>query len=215
MIQVTMASDMMLRPMRVRPHNAALSSQEEADHRIANHLQMISALIAVEARSVSAPETLTVLKRMEQRIAAVGGVHRQLCTSTAWKVDLGDYLETLGEQLMGSCGSHRHIVVDACTVPAEGETASAIGILVSELVTNACKHAYAPGDSGSIFITLRRRADGSYRFTVEDRGTGVGIPEAGSGVGGHLIRATVVRLGATAKWENAQPGTRFIMDFRL
>lgn len=61
-------------------------------------------------------------------------------------IEAGDYLEVLGEQLMGSCGSHRRIVVDADTVPAGGETASAIGILVSELVTNACKHAYAPGN---------------------------------------------------------------------
>jgi two-component sensor histidine kinase len=215
MIQMTIASDLMGRAMLVRPQIAALSSQEEADHRIANHLQMISATIAVEARSVSAPETLAVLKRMEQRIAAVGGVHRQLCTSRASDVDLGDYLETLGEQLMGSCASHRHIVVNADTVPVESETASAIGILVSELVTNACKHAYAPDELGSILITLRCRADGAYGLMVEDRGKGVGMPEAGSGVGNRLIKATVVRLGATAKWENAQPGTRFIMDFRL
>lgn len=215
MIQVTMASDMMGRAMRVRPQIAALSSQEEANHRIANHLQLISALIAVEARGVSAPETLAVLKRMQQRIAAVGGVHRQLCTSLGSEVDLGDYLEILGEQLGRSCGSHRRIVVDADTVPAGSETASAIGMLASELVTNACKHAYAPDEPGSIVVTLRCREHGSCRLMVEDHGTHVGTPEAGSGVGTRLIKATVVRLGATAKWENARPGTRFVMDFQL
>ena len=215
MIQVTMASDMMVRPTRVPPRTTAVGAHEEANHRIVNHLQLISALIAVEARRVSAPEALAVLTRMEKRIAAVGGVHRQLCTSTACEADLGDYLDILGEQLMGSCGSHRRIVVDADAVPAGSETASAMGILVSELVTNACKHAYAPDEPGSIVITLRRRADGSYRLMVEDRGTGVGMPEAGSGIGSRLIKATVARLAATATWENAQPGTRFVMDFRL
>jgi two-component sensor histidine kinase len=215
MIQVTMASDMLVRPTLVPNRIPPLNSQEEANHRIANHLQLISALIAVEARGVSAPETLAVLKRMEQRIAAIGGVHRQLCTSTASEVDLGDYLEILGEQSMGSCGSHRRIVVDADTLPVASQTASAIGILVSELVTNSCKHAYAPDEPGSIVITLRRRADGSYRLMVEDCGTGVGMPEAGSGIGSRLIKDTVVRLGALAKWEDAQPGTRFVMDFHL
>jgi two-component sensor histidine kinase len=215
MMQVTMASDMMLRPTRVCPQIVPPNSQDEANHRIANHLQLISALIAVEARSVSAPETLAVLKRMQQRIAAVGGVHRQLCTNLGPEVDLGDYLETLGEQLARSCGSHRRIVIDADTVPAGSETASAIGMLVSELVANACKHAYAPEEPGSVVITLRRRGQGSYRLIVEDRGTHVGMPEAGSGLGTRLIEATVVRLGAAVKWEDARPGIRFVMDFPL
>ena len=97
----------------------------------------------------------------------------------------------------------------------EGVDAGEAQLIVSELVTNACKHAYAADELGSILITLRCRADGAYRLMVEDRGTGVGMPEAGSGIGNRLIKATVVSLGATAKWENAQPGTRFIMDFRL
>lgn len=50
---------------------------------------------------------------------------------------------------------------------------------------------------------------------VEDRGKGFGMPEAGSGIGSRLIKATVGRLGAAATWEHAQPGTRFVMNFLL
>lgn len=214
MIQVTMASNVGLQPRLALPQPAPPTPQEEANHRIANHLQLISALISIEARSVSHPETRSVLERMEQRIVAIGGVHRQLCTSAGGEVDLGDYLETLGEQLMRSCGSGRSIVVDAETVPVDSATASAVGVVASELITNACKHAYAPDEPGSIFIALRRRNDARYRFVVEDRGCRVTGPKTGSGLGSRLIKATVARLGGTMKWENAQPGTRFVMDFR-
>jgi two-component sensor histidine kinase len=134
------------------------SAADEVNHRVANQLQLIAALISAEERSISDPMTLDVLERTRQRIVAVGAVHRQLYAGGRSEVDLGEYLEGLGQQLARSCGPHRRIVVDADTVPVNGEIATAFGILVTELVTNACKHAYAAGDPGDIHVGLRRIA---------------------------------------------------------
>lgn len=191
------------------------SASDEVNHRIANQLQLIAALISAEERRISDPVTLGVLERTRQRIVAVGAVHRQLYAGGDADVDLGAYLEDLGEQLARSCGPHRPIVVDAETVPVGGEAATACGILVTELVTNACKHAYGAAEAGAIAIGLRRLADGAYRFTVEDRGKGRAGGGRGAGLGSRLIGATVVKLGGAATWEDAAPGTRFRMDVRF
>lgn len=188
---------------------------DEANHRMANHLQLLAALVAVEARGVSDPRGLAALERTQQRIAAIGGVHRHLYAGGTEEVDLGDYLETLGEQLSRSCGHHRRVLVDAETVPVTGATASSIGILATELVTNACKHAYAAGEAGEIRVELRRRPGGMCRFTVEDRGHGTRTRTGRNGLGTRLIDATVAKLGAVARWEDARPGTRFRMDVRF
>jgi two-component sensor histidine kinase len=148
------------------------SIADEVNHRVANHLQLIASLISAEARGVSDPETLAVLERTQLRIAAIGGVHRHLYVEGTADVDLGWYLEELGERLSHSCPRHRRVLVDAETMPGGSAAASSLGILATELVTNACKHAYAAEVPGDILVTLRRLSDGTRRFTVEGRRPG-------------------------------------------
>lgn len=188
---------------------------EEVNHRVANHLQLLAALITVEARDVRDPKSRTVLERIQQRIAAIGSVHRHLYQSDNGDVDLGAYLEELSAQLSRSCGPHRPIMVDAETVPVSGAIASSIGILATELVTNACKHAYRAGEPGGIAVRLCRLPGGGSRFTVADHGAGSRRDEPGDGLGTRLIDAIVAKLGAVATWEDAHPGTRFCMDVRF
>ncbi len=191
------------------------SVADEVSHRMANHLQLISALISIEAHGVSDPAMLAILERTRARIAAVGGVHRQLYRAGTDDVDLGGYLEDLGEQLSGSCASHRPIFVDADPVRVGSAVAASVGILVTELVTNACKHAYAAAEPGGVGITLRGMPGGMHRLAVYDRGRGRGAAYAGSGMGSRLIEATVAKLGGKFAWEDALPGTRFRMDVRF
>jgi two-component sensor histidine kinase len=195
--------------------NLMPSAEDEVNHRVANQLQLIAALISAEERSISDPMTLDVLERTRQRIVAVGAVHRQLYAGGHSEAELGKYLEDLGEQLARSCGPHRRIVVNAEAIPVNAEIATAFGILVTELVTNACKHAYAAGEPGEVHIGFRRRAPGAYQLTVEDSGVGPGSGARGAGLGSRLINATVAKLSATAKWEDSQPGTRFRMEVRF
>lgn len=199
----------------VLPPLALPSVADEVDHRVANHLQLISALISIEARQVADTATLAILERTRGRIAAIAGVHRQLYSRGTAEVDLGSYLEELGKQLSRCCAPHRNVTVDADTVPVGSTVAASVGILATELVTNACKHAYAAEEPGDVRITLRRLASGAHRLAVEDRGSG-GEPEsAGTGLGSHLIEATVARLGGVSAWEDARPGIRFRMDVRF
>jgi two-component sensor histidine kinase len=190
------------------------SAADEANHRIANQLQLIAALILVEARGAS-PETSAALERTRERIVAVGAIHRHLYAHDDAEIDLGAYLDELGERLSRSCGPERPIVIDADSVPVTGDVATMIGLLTTELVTNACKHAYRTGEPGGVRVSLRRQAQGGHWFMVEDRGQASGSATSGTGLGSRLIDAMVLKLGAVASWDDAQPGTRFRMDARF
>jgi two-component sensor histidine kinase len=200
----------------VLPPLATPTAADEGNHRIANSLQMIAALLTIDAREVADPAAAAALRRSRQRIEAIGAMHRQLHTRTdASQINLDIYLQTLGEQIGRTCPGHRPIIVAADTVLVDAAKASSIGMLMVELVTNACKHAYAAHAPGHVLITLLRHAPGKYRFMVEDRGTGTPGARRIDGLGSRLIAATVARLGASSVWEDAAPGTRFYMDVGL
>jgi two-component sensor histidine kinase len=200
----------------VLPPISPPSAADEANHRVANSLQLLSALISSEARGVSDPAMRNVLELTQNRITAIASVHRHLYAGQGDDdVDLGHYLEDLGEQIARSCPSHRRVTVDAGTILVKPGTATSVGILVTELVTNACKHAYPADAPGNINVTLHRMNDGRHCLVVEDQGCGGHQAAERVGLGRRLIEAIVARLGATAHIEDAKPGMRFVMHGRF
>ncbi|WP_404339751.1 ATP-binding protein [Sphingomonas sp. MMS12-HWE2-04] len=101
----------------------------------------------------------------------------------------------------------------AQTVEVNAEDATSIGILVSELVGNACKYAYAADEPGDIAIQLETLPLGGYRLDVADRGCGMAADAApqGTGLGARLIAMMASRLGGEQGWHDAGPGTRFTL----
>jgi two-component sensor histidine kinase len=192
------------------------TAADEANHRIANNLQLLSVLVASEARLVSDVAGRAALDRTQARLAAIMGIHRQLYAAPdADRVDLGEYLRALCDDLSRSLPAHRPLFVATDRAEARGEMAAALGVLVAELVLNACKHAY-PGDApGGIMVSLATVGDGEARLTVEDRGCGRSALASDGGLGSRLIDTTVRRLRGTARWERAEPGTRFLLHFSL
>jgi two-component sensor histidine kinase len=192
------------------------SSADEINHRIANSLQLLQAMVSVEARGIEDPAALAALDMTQRRIGAIAGVHRQLYrTHEASTVDLGAYLDELGQELDAGCANAavgRRVLVDASPVAVAASEATAIGIMVSELVGNACKYAYAPDEPGDVRIALRPMLFGGYILEVEDRGHGRARDAApqGSGLGSRLIDMMATRLGGWHGYDDARPGTRFV-----
>lgn len=198
---------------KILPPLPAPSAGDEAHHRIANSLQLLSALIAREACEADNPVTHSALERMQARIAAIAGVHRHLHVGGGnAEIDLGRYLVDLTGYLAKNNPAHRRVLITADPVPANGATASTVGMLVTELVTNACKHAYAADAPGDIHVSLRRLRGRGYRLAVEDQGCGTHARAQGGGLGQRLIAAMVRQLDAIAAWEDAGPGTRFCLE---
>ena len=97
------------------------------------------------------------------------------------------------------------------------DKAVSLGVIVTELVTNAYKYAYRYNVRGEIRVSLGRVADGRLSLVVEDDGigwTGVGTPQ-GSGLGSRIVKAMASNLRSTVIYDTARSGTRAVLEFTV
>lgn len=191
------------------------SAADEANHRIANSLQLLAALIGSDARGIEDARARAALEKAQGMVQAIAAIHRHLHVATdpaATGIDLGGYLVDLTHRLADTCPPHRPILVAVDPVRVDADTASSIGILVTELVINACKHAYPPDRPGAILVSLSSAVDGGFRLIVADDGVGIAANCRREGLGERVIGSIVARLGATVTREDAGPGLRFRVD---
>jgi two-component sensor histidine kinase len=173
----------------------------EMNHRIANSLSLVSAMIRMQIQAVSGEETKEALAETQSRISAVAELHRSLYTSDdVAEVDLRNYLGSL----IASIESGAHRTHDPVTIThavgnisVSADKAVALGVILTELLTNALKYAY-PASSGEVRVELWEDG-GDVVLATEDRGVGYD-PTAkarGSGLGTKLIKAMTTNLAAT------------------
>ena len=159
---------------------------QEVHHRVKNSLQLVRTLLQLQARAAG-DETRAQLDEASRRIMTIGTVHQRLyeggsVAETDAAAYLGALLGDMQAMLDGDArGRPLLLQSEAITLPADQVTP--LGLVVSELVTNALKH----GD-GAVRIGLRR-APAGLEVTVEDEGPGFGEAEAPSGLGMRLMTA--------------------------
>ena len=148
----------------------------ELQHRVKNNLQMITALIRVEARGVVDASTGEGFDRLAGRVEALGLLYRALEHSGAGEpVDLGIYLSEIASAVMRA-HAHEGIRLDlkVDTWPVSIDVAMPTGLVVNELLTNALKHAFTDREGGT--ITLHSTTEnGGCRVVISD--DGIGLPE--------------------------------------
>lgn len=158
---------------RIREKDTLL---REIQHRVKNNLQMITALIRLEARNVSSGSTTSRFDRLAGRIESLALLYQSLSEEgQSQEIDLGVYLSQVASAVMRSHaveGIRLDLKVDA--YPVSVNVAMPAGLVVNELLTNALKHAFVGRDGGT--ITLHSLADGNgCRVVVAD--DGVGLPD--------------------------------------
>ena len=158
---------------RIREKDTLL---REIQHRVKNNLQMITALIRLEARNAAGGTAAAPFDRLAGRIESVQLLYQSLSEGgQGEEIDLGVYLSQIASGVMRSHaveGIRLDLKVD--TYPVSVNVAMPAGLVVNELLTNALKHAFAGRDGGT--ITLRSLADDNgCRVVIAD--DGVGLPE--------------------------------------
>lgn len=193
-----------------RDHAEALLS--EVNHRIANSLSMISAIVSMQASSSKDKAAKSALGQIHARIHAMSLVHRNLYTSSnSTLVDLESYLGDMVKQIQDSIAGQKEGISIKCSIDrAQLPISSGIslGVIVNEWISNALKYAY-PSGKGEIRIVLRRTALDKAELTVSDDGIGIADKNAtsGTGFGKRIVKAMASNLNATEEYISTDKGT--------
>jgi len=186
----------------------------EVNHRVANSLQLVSAFVQLQAAALDDEAARAALRETQRRIEAIGQVHRRLYTSDdVQTVDMAAYLAALLHELeetgVGAAGVRR-LRLSADPIRLNTDRAVSLGVIVNELITNACKYAYATDEDGEVRVFLARDGDQALRLTVEDDGRGLtaGLAAQGTGLGARVIEAMADSLGARLEYDAAHRGVR-------
>lgn len=190
---------------------------QEVNHRVANSLQMVSAFLRIQTGTSQSEDCRQALAAAIARVDAIGNVHKQLHVgSNVHEVDLPSYLESLIAGLakgMAGTGAAARVSISADPGVTSTETALAIGIIATELVINALKHAYPAGEPGAVRVGCVRHAGGDLLLSVEDDGQGIAADWAsgGSGLGQRIIGMLAGKLHAEIEHDRSHSGTRVVV----
>ena len=187
---------------------------QEMQHRIANSLQIIASIILMKARAVQSEETRLHLRDAHSRVMSMAAVQEHLHASGAsGPVEVTPYLSKLCETLATSMiGDSRPISLTVCGDggSASSRQAECLGLIVTELVVNALKHAFS-NDASDGRIAVRYDAAGTnWKLSVTDNG--IGRPDGvfaqeKTGLGTSIVKALAQQLGAQVETLAGSKGT--------
>jgi two-component sensor histidine kinase/CHASE3 domain sensor protein len=193
---------------------------KEVNHRVANSLAMVAALVRLQDKGVTDQASRDALDEARARIEAIALVHKRLYSSgDVTTVALDEYLASLIEHLRTSMldGGHTASVKhDLAPLQLNTDASVNLGVVVAEWVTNAFKYAYADR-KGEIRVKLKSRDDGRGELIVEDDGVGRG-PQAvikGTGLGTRIVATMASSMQAEVDYLTRQPGTTARLVFPL
>jgi two-component sensor histidine kinase len=158
---------------------------------------------------VQSEETRVHLQAAHHRVLSIAAVQRQLAITGAERVALRPYFTQLCDSLGASMIYDPESLIlsvrsDESAVSAD--TSVSLGLLVTELVINALKHAFPGGRGGAINVDYSAHG-ADWTLSVCDDGVGMGDSNPKPGLGTSIVKALATHLGARVFVENSEPGT--------
>ena len=183
---------------------------QEMQHRVANSLQIIASVLMQSARKVLSEETRSYLRDAHSRVISIATLQHQLATSRIGDVELRPYFTELCESLSASMiRDHDQLSIEVRTDDSsvEADASVGLGLIVTELVINALKHAFPDGRAGKIVVEYNAKG-ADWTLSVSD--TGAGMPKARArakpGLGTSIVEALARQLHAQVQVGDANPG---------
>lgn len=188
----------------------------ELQHRVANSLQIIASVLLQSARKVQSEEARSHLHDAHHRVMSIATIQKQLAVSSADRVDLRPYLtqlcESIGASLIHDPGKVS-IEVKGDESRVDADVSVSLGLIVTELVINALKHAFPEGRKGRITVTYGGEG-ADWALSVTD--DGIGMPKhpgkAKPGLGTNIVQALAKQLDARITMLDAAPGTAILLE---
>ncbi len=184
---------------------------QEVQHRVANSLQIIASILMQSARKVQSEESRGHLRDAHSRLMSIAAVQQHLAASRLGDVELRAYLVQLCKSLSASM-IHDPEVLSIEVVADDSVTLAdisvSLGLIVTELVINALKHAFPGHRAGRIVVEYGSR-EANWTLSVRDNGIGMqpASEDRKPGLGTNIVEALAKRLDAEVRVSGANPGT--------
>jgi two-component sensor histidine kinase len=186
----------------------------EMQHRVGNSLQIIASILLIKARTVRNEETRLHLHDAHKRVMSIAAMQKELEAGKHGEaIEIAPYLTRLCETLSGSMidkGRPITLEVHAQAASATSAQAVSMGLIVTELVLNALKHAFPDDSRGGGVLVAYDVAGSNWRLTVSDNGIGRpddGAPKTVPGLGTNIIEALAKQLDARIEGTMDAAGT--------
>jgi len=184
---------------------------QELQHRVANSLQIIASILMLNARRVSSAEGKGHLFDAHSRVMSVAALQSQLSVSSMNDVALRKYFSDLCASIGASMihdPARLQIRVEVDDSVATADVSVSLGLIVTELVINALKHAF-PNDRGGAIVVSYRSTGADWALSVSDDGAGFpsGPEPARTGLGTSIVEALTAQLHAQVSYVATDPGT--------
>jgi chemotaxis protein methyltransferase CheR len=187
---------------------------DEMQHRVANSLQIIASILLIKARTVQSEETRLQLEDAHKRVLSVAAVQQHLQVSgRGAPIEIASYLTKLCETLAQSMiGDSRPISlkVEADDGTVVSHQAVSIGLIVTELVMNALKHAFPSEKKDAAIVVSYKVSDTDWKLTISDNGGGkpdLSAVEKKGGLGTSLVKSLAKQLDAGVETVSDSHGT--------
>jgi two-component sensor histidine kinase len=190
----------------------------EQNHRVKNNLQLVSSLLSLQANQVTDIASKEATEDNLLRIESMAILHRKLYDKEELAIiNLSDFIREIVEVVLHTFGfMHIEPHYAITEIKLNADQALPVGLIVTELVTNACKYAFPATPNPELEIECSRQKD-ELMLTIKDNGPGLrknsAIDSVGSSFGTRLIQMQVTQLRGSYSF-NSDKGTTFFMKFK-
>jgi PAS domain S-box-containing protein len=203
----------------------------EIHHRVKNHMQVIASLISMQADQAEDGNLRGLFEELQDRVRAIASLHETLYGSDDLaNIEFGPYLKQVIRDFIASYGSRLaniDLQIETDEVVLSIEQALPLGLVANELISNALKHGYSGGRTGSVRISFRylpetvRAGDpldsGWCELAIRDDGAGIKDPKGiweRESMGLRIVRLLTSQLHGTVGLDQSN-GTCFAVRFPL
>jgi PAS domain S-box-containing protein len=208
---VGMAFDVTQRREREDALREALQARDvlmrEADHRIKNSLQLVASLLSIQLSKANDVASKQTLGEAIARVEAIANAHLALARSPDLRmIEIENMMSELCKRVAVLNPAVEISFSGDSGASLEAEQAIPLGLIASELLTNALRHAFPLGETGQVVLTVVAD-DNAISLVVADRGRGLpdGPPNAPrrQGLGSSVITALAKQIGASVSTESS------------
>jgi two-component sensor histidine kinase len=202
---------------------AALDRQQilvkETSHRVKNGLQMVSAMLRLQANTVGDETLKQHLAEASSRVSAIGRAYERLSYDPdVENINLGAYLQEVCRDAISGLSQCKLDFELVDEMQLDTDRAISLALVINELVTNAVKHGLSNRSDGHVWVRLARNDENSAVISVRDEG--LGLPpdfdlKRSKGLGMRIVAGLSEQLQAAISHRGDSNGTEFVLTVPL